>query len=308
MALTLGRLRREKSLVAVRRLDRPHRRGRTALREAAAATGRRAQRRDQQWEWCTPKAYLHDEISTDKRNPRVNANGPIYGSPEESTDMVPVLDPCATKHGEVQASLSRSQYAFVARTCRHGHSAYWGDEPIWDGHTSVHNPMFDEKGRVWFTARIRAGGQSGVLQGGIGSSFGEVVPLKNPAASSRCTIRRPGKWLRWSTPASARSTLVRRRCQQHAVDQQPAAASGVVGWLNTKMYDQTRRREKSQGWTPLDPRHQRQRQARRLRRADQPLDPTKDKRIKAASMALSPSPVDGSIWGTILGFPADRRA
>jgi hypothetical protein len=29
------------------------------------------------WEWSTPKAYLHDEISTDKRNPRVNANGLI---------------------------------------------------------------------------------------------------------------------------------------------------------------------------------------------------------------------------------------
>src|SRR5437588_1930230 len=45
------------------------------------------------WEWSTPKAYLHDEISTDKRNPRVNANGLIYGSPEESTDMVPGLNP-----------------------------------------------------------------------------------------------------------------------------------------------------------------------------------------------------------------------
>jgi hypothetical protein len=29
------------------------------------------------WEWSTPKAYLHDAISTDKRNPRVNANGLI---------------------------------------------------------------------------------------------------------------------------------------------------------------------------------------------------------------------------------------
>src|SRR5215470_13224706 len=45
------------------------------------------------WEWSTPKAYLHDAISTDKRNPRVNANGLIYGSPEESTDLIPTLDP-----------------------------------------------------------------------------------------------------------------------------------------------------------------------------------------------------------------------
>ena len=45
------------------------------------------------WDWATPKHYQHDAISTDKRNPRVNANGLIYGSPEESTDLVPTLDP-----------------------------------------------------------------------------------------------------------------------------------------------------------------------------------------------------------------------
>ena len=46
-----------------------------------------------QWDWADPKAYLHDEIATDKRNPSVNANGLIYGSPEESRDYLPVLDP-----------------------------------------------------------------------------------------------------------------------------------------------------------------------------------------------------------------------
>ena len=45
------------------------------------------------WDWAGPKDYLHDEISTDRRNPRVNANGPIYGATEESTDLLPVLDP-----------------------------------------------------------------------------------------------------------------------------------------------------------------------------------------------------------------------
>src|SRR5207245_10333104 len=46
-----------------------------------------------QWDWADPKAYLHDEIATDKRNPKLNANGLIYGSPEESRDYLPVLDP-----------------------------------------------------------------------------------------------------------------------------------------------------------------------------------------------------------------------
>ncbi len=28
-------------------------------------------------------------------------------------------------------------------------SAYWGEEAIWDSQANIHNPMFDEKGRVW---------------------------------------------------------------------------------------------------------------------------------------------------------------
>src|SRR5439155_846573 len=32
------------------------------------------------WDWSNPKAYLHDEVSTDKRNPRLNAFGKLYGT------------------------------------------------------------------------------------------------------------------------------------------------------------------------------------------------------------------------------------
>src|SRR5246127_5427047 len=38
------------------------------------------------WDWSSPKAYLHDEISTDKRQPTVNAYGKLYGSTEERPD------------------------------------------------------------------------------------------------------------------------------------------------------------------------------------------------------------------------------
>ena len=41
----------------------------------------------------------------------------------------------------------------------------------------------------------------------------------------------------------------------------------VEGWFDTKVYDKTHDEQKAQGWTRVRPRHQRQRQARRLRRA-----------------------------------------
>jgi hypothetical protein len=53
------------------------------------------------WDWSRPTVYLHDEISTDRHNPRVNANGRIYGSPEDSSDLVPVLDPSTHTPSEV---------------------------------------------------------------------------------------------------------------------------------------------------------------------------------------------------------------
>jgi len=106
------------------------------------------------WDWSTPKYYLHDAVSTDKRNPTVNANGSIYGSPEESTDRVPVLDPVHNKASFITHPY-RDPKTPSSTDLNRGPSAYWGEEAIWDGHTSIHNPMIDEKGRVWFTARIR---------------------------------------------------------------------------------------------------------------------------------------------------------
>ena len=46
-----------------------------------------------QWDWADPTAYLHDVVSTDRRNPTINGYGKLYGALEESADYLPVLDP-----------------------------------------------------------------------------------------------------------------------------------------------------------------------------------------------------------------------
>ena len=55
-----------------------------------------------EWDWADPKAYLHDEIATDKRNPTLNTNGLIYGATELSTDYLPVLDPVNSVTSQVK--------------------------------------------------------------------------------------------------------------------------------------------------------------------------------------------------------------
>ena len=84
-----------------------------------------------QWDWADPTAYLHDEASTDKRNPTVNAHGPIYGALEASADYVPVLDPVNHAISEVPVPV-RDPDTPLAAGPPLASSPYWGDEAIWD--------------------------------------------------------------------------------------------------------------------------------------------------------------------------------
>ena len=282
----------QRALEDVRRLDRPHRRRRTAVR--ASRSGRRASSATSSHACGTgadPTAYLHDEISTDRRNPTVNANGKIYGSTEDSTDFIPVLDPVHNTASEMQASGARSEDADTRRTLPMAPSPYWGDEPIWDSQTIMHNPMIDEKGRVWFTARIRPPANPDFCKQGSDHPSAKVFPLKAvepPAVDVRSEDRQVHADQHLLPDASSE---FRRRRQQHAVDQRRRRRQRrCVGWLNRKMFEETGDEQKSQGWTPfiLDTNGNGKRDD--YVEPNQPVDPTKDKRIVVGLYAVAVKP------------------
>ena len=71
-------------------------------------------------------------------------------------------------------------------------SPYWGAKPIWDSQTLNHNPMMDEKGRVWFTPRIRPHANPDFCKQGSRSSVGEGRSRsRRRAGTVDATIRRP---------------------------------------------------------------------------------------------------------------------
>jgi hypothetical protein len=76
----------------------------------------------------------------------------------------------------------------------------------------------------------------------------------------------------------------------------------VVGWLNTKMFDETHDEAKSQGWTALILDANGNGRRDDAVEPNAPIDPAKDKRIGGAFYAIAPAP-DGSVWGTQLGYP-----
>ena len=80
------------------------------------------------WDWSRPTAYLHDLIGTDRRNPTLYPNGKFYGSAEESTDYVPILDPVMHTAAEVKHPV-RDPQTPSSRSAPMMPSPYWGRTP-----------------------------------------------------------------------------------------------------------------------------------------------------------------------------------
>src|SRR5262252_1503556 len=254
------------------------------------------------WDWASPKAYLHDEIATDKRYPTVNANGLIYGAPEESTDFVPILDPVAHKAGQITMPVRDPQTPSSAQNAMTP-SPYWGDEVIWDSQTSMHNPMFDEQGRVWFTSRVRPPANPAFCQQGSDHPSAKLFPLDQSNRHLAMYDPQTGKFTLISTCFPTHHLQFGFDANQTLWTSAGGSASGVVGWLNRKMFEATGDEEKSQGWTALILDTNGNGKRDDYVEPNQPVDPTKDKRIAAAFYGVAPSPVDGSVWGSVLGFP-----
>ena len=222
------------------------------------------------WEWGDPKKYLHDLIASDRRYPTVNAYGPLYGSPEYATDVYPILDP---KTHTVTSFTAPVRDADTPEAFGPGHAAiakpmapspYWGDEKIWDTKANNHNGMFDRKGRVWFAATVRGPKNPSFCQKGSDHPSAKLFP-----------VEQANRHLTMLDPKTKKYTFVDTCFQTHhlqfgydANDTLWTSGGGpVVGWVNTQDVRRDGRRGEVARVDGVRPRHQRQRQARRLRRA-----------------------------------------
>jgi hypothetical protein len=255
------------------------------------------------WDWSRPTAYLHDEISTDRRKPTINPNGKLYGTTEESSDFIPILDPTHNSVTEVKHPV-RDPKTPSSKDNPMAASPYWGEAPIWDSQTSMHNPMMDEKGRVWITARIRPPANPDFCKKGSDHSSAKAFPLEGEA----------NRHLSMYDPATGKFTLI-STCfpTHHLIFAEDAnntlwtSAGGpqtpVVGWLNRKLFEETGDEQKAQGWTPLILDTNGNGKRDDYVEPNQPVDPTKDKHVVAGLYSVAVSPVDGTVWGTSLGYP-----
>ena len=251
------------------------------------------------WDWADPKAYLHDVVSTDRRNPTLNANGLLYGALELSADYVPVLDPKTNTISRIPLSV-RDPNTPPTSPKMAGAVAVLRRRSDLDQQEQRPQPDARREGPPVAHLGGAAGRESGVLQGRVDSSVGESVPAASAAAGTcRCTIRRRKKLTHIATCFGTHHLMFAEDANNTLWT---SGGGQVVGWLNRKMFDETGDEEKSQGWTALimDTNGNGRRDA--YVEPDQPVDPTKDKRFGAAFYSVAPAP-DGAIWGSVLGYP-----
>jgi hypothetical protein len=256
------------------------------------------------WDWGNEKQYLHDLISSDKRNPTVNAHGALYGSPEYASDHLPVLDPKTAK----VSYLTPPVPAEVPEALGPGHSAiekplaaspYWGMEKIWDTKLNNHNDMFDAKGRLWMTGSNHAAGTPAFCRKGSNNPYSKAFPLDTNQ-----------RQLAVFDPNTAKFTFIDTCYGTHHLqfgfdkdDTLWTSGGGpVAGWLNTAVFDETGDAEKAQGWAPFVLDSNGNGKLDDYTEPGQPADPNKDMRVLGNSYAVMPNPVDGSIWYTVQIF------
>ena len=252
------------------------------------------------WDWADPKVYLHDEISSDKRNPRVNSKGPIYGALEASADYMPVVDPIGNRASQVKLIVRDPNTPSSGANKPAAPSPYWGEEVIWNSQANAHSFAMDAAARVWIASRVRPNQTPAFCREGSTHPSAQAFP-----------INQSGRQVAYFDPKTNKVTTVDTCFGTHHLNFAEDAndtlwfcgGGPVVGWFSTKVYLETGDEQKAQGWTALvlDTNGNGRRDA--YVEPDQPVDPTKDTRINAPYYGVAPSPTDGSIWGSVTGFP-----
>ena len=178
------------------------------------------------WDWGGGH-FIHDSSSTDKRNPTVNANGPVYGV-EQLSGKVVALDPNTAK---------LTEYKLTGL-----------DGKTWATGINNHTSMMDEKGRYWMST-----------QGPPGVDFPFCNnPDLSPYAKFFPRSPKGGRTISVFDPKTGKNEVIPVCYSTHHLNFTHKGSilfhSGdteVVGWIDTKKWDETHDAAKSVGWCPM---------------------------------------------------------
>ena len=260
------------------------------------------------WDWGQDSSFIHDEVATDKRNPRLNAGGPVYGV-SAGHGSITMVDPNANTATELTIPVRPDPEIMPTRfpSAQLQPSYYWGDELLWgvgqDERSDPHNPMLDHKGRVWMTSTVRPFQNADWCRDGSDNAYAQYHSLG-----------RTGRHASYYDPAREQFVLVDTCFGTHhlqfgedADDTLWFSGDGnVIGWLNTRVYDETGDEQFAQGWCPtvLDTNGDGKISKPWNEPRAEEVDPALDTRIAGFGYGIIASPIDDSVWISRTGpFP-----
>ncbi|MEO2196849.1 MAG: carboxypeptidase-like regulatory domain-containing protein [bacterium] len=262
------------------------------------------------WDWGAVNGFVHDQAPADRRNPVVPPGTLIYG-PSQSHDMLVWLDPLTHDVGEIKVATRDTDLRVVPRDGLGGPfpqdpsgeirrpSPYWPNEEIWNVASEPRSGQMDHKGRIWAGFRIRRDEkQPAFCRSESTNAFARYYPL-DPRPNSNIG----GKQTGFYDPETEAWTLI-DVCwwfdhSYFASDADHTLYSGmnnVVGWLNTRLYDETGNEQASQGWCPAVLDTNGDGTITEWTEPDDPFDPTKDMRIDFTCYSVASSPIDHAAW------------
>lgn len=272
------------------------------------------------WDWGVETSFIHDEIATDKNNPHLNAYGPVYGA-SAGHGKVSVVDPIKNRAYEMTIPTredpktipSRFPRPLVASTF-YGSTHHWSNPP--ENPADPHNPMIDSKGRLWLTSTIRSRPNPEWCGDGSENKFAQYFPLDRGIRQASFYDTDTKEW-------TLIDTCFGTHHLQFAGDENEtlyfSGGGAVIGWINTKKFDETGDEKASQGWSPtvLDTNGD----GVITRPWNEPVgagrsqddgggggqnisfDPNLDTRVRAGSYGVVVSPVDHALWAASTDFP-----
>ena len=277
-----------------------------------------------QWDWSNGRSYFHDVIASDKRDPKVNANGQVFGLHENSSDMMTWVDPVKNSAGEIL--IPRSPKAAAPGPGRGAPpitSPFWGDEQIWATIVNGHSNEMDQKGRVWNTTNT--GVTNDMLpycaDGNLNQSA-KLAPI--PGGRGRKFSIYDPKTNTWDFADTCFGSFHLNMAYDAPKNSMVSGSGGYVGWFSTQVYEETKDHNKAQTWTDfvVDTNGNGRRDEYNAppaagggRGGGAPAgaapaappaapDPTKDTKVGGSCYAVMVSPTpDGSVWCTTTGGP-----
>ena len=201
-----------------------------------------------QWEWTDEMGKIHDEVSTDKRHPYVNAYGPIYGV-DIANDNLAILDPSTHTATMLRIPTLVDRSTMRASYAQSGYPASRIGNLARFNPASIHNPMLDREGRVWYTATLRPQeDQPAWCRDGSDNRYARYFPLE-----------RSGRNVSYYDPRTRQFTMIDTCFGSHhlqfAHDQNETLFlsrpnSDVFGWIDTRKLERTGDEQLAQGWCP----------------------------------------------------------